>query len=126
VNGQDTTGTPSEGARITVIDPKAPPESRFGPTERGSLGNAGRNILRHPGFINFDVSAYRTIKFSDTVRAQLRFESYNTPNSTQFSTVSATARFNSAADPIQIDPLFLEPTAARGARRVQLALRLNW
>jgi len=26
----------------------------------------------------------------------------------------------------QIDPMFIDPTAARSARRVQLALRLNW
>jgi hypothetical protein len=55
---------------------------------------------------------------------QLRFETYNTFNHTQFLDLHRTARF----DPIgnQVDPLFLTPASARSARRIQLALRLTW
>ena len=55
---------------------------------------------------------------------EFRCESFNTFNHTQFSTLSTQAKFDLQGN--QVDPLFLEPTAARSPRRVQLALRLNF
>lgn len=124
VDGQDITGTPSESARIDVVDPSAPAVSRFGRPARGTFGNAGVGILRGPGVNNWDISLYRHLKLWERLAAQLRLETYNTFNHTQFSTLSTTARFDAQGS--QIEPLFLTPTAARPPRRVQLALRLNW
>jgi len=121
----DLTGTSSEGARITVIDPNAPnPAAMFGRTPRNSFGNAGVGILRLPATQNWDMSLYRRIPFNDRVAMQLRFETYNTFNHTQFFDLHRTARF----DPIgnQVDPLFLTPASAGSPRRIQLALRLTW
>ena len=75
---------------------------------------------------NWDMSLYRTIKLRERTSMQLRFETYNTPNHTQFSNVSRQARFQSATDWTQMDPLFLQPTAARAPRTMQVALRLNF
>ncbi|MCX6633667.1 MAG: hypothetical protein NT090_01010, partial [Acidobacteria bacterium] len=116
----------SQGARIVVLDPKADPLYRFGPPARGTVGNAGVGVLRGPGFFNLDLSLFRTVSLKERKTVQLRFETYNTLNHAQFSAVSQQARFDSASSTTQIDPMFLEPTAARSARRVQLALRLNW
>jgi hypothetical protein len=124
VNGIDITGTPSEGARAVVVDPAAPPLTRFAPPVRGSFGNAGVGVLRGPGFLNFDASLYRVVKIAERRTLQLRLETYNTPNHPQFSSISQTARFDPTG--AQIDPLFLEPTAARNPRRLQFALRFNW
>jgi hypothetical protein len=124
VSGQDITGTPSESARIRVIDPLAPPAGRFGPPERGTFGNAGVGILRLPGINNWDLSLYRRIPLGERLAAQLRLETYNTFNHTQFSNVVRNARFDNTG--AQIDPTFLEPNAARDGRRIQLAIRLNW
>jgi hypothetical protein len=124
VDGQDITGTPSESARIDVGDPKAPPLERFARPARGTFGNAGASVLRGPGTNNWDLSLYRTIRLKERKTMQVRFETYNTFNHTQFSSLSTSARFDTAG--AQVDPLFLEPTAARSPRRVQLALRLNW
>jgi len=124
VDGQDITGTPSESARIDVADPAAPPLERFGRPARGTFGNAGANILRGPGTNNWDLSLYRTLRLPERKTLQLRFETYNTFNHTQFSSLSTTARFDQQG--VQIDPLFLEPTNARSARRIQFALRMNW
>jgi len=123
-DGQDITGTPSESARIQVVDPTAPPAERFSRPARGTFGNAGANILRGPGTNNWDLSLYRTLRLRERKTLQLRFETYNTFNHTQFSSLSTSARFD--PDGAQIDPLFLEPTGARSARRIQFALRLNW
>lgn len=124
VNGLDITGTPSQTARIVVADPDADPLHRFAPPERGTFGNAGVGVLRGPGFANVDLSLYRNINVAERKTLQLRFESYNTLNHTQFSSISQQARFDDTG--AQIDGMFLQPTAARNARRVQLALRLNW
>jgi hypothetical protein len=123
-DGQDITGTPSESARIQVVDPTAPPAERFRRPERGTFGNAGASILRGPGTNNWDLSLYRTLRLPERKTLQLRFETYNTFNHTQFSSLSTSARFD--PEGAQIDPLFLEPTGARSARRIQFALRLNW
>src|SRR5260370_15339504 len=108
-----------------VVDPAAPTVSGFGRPARSSLGNVGVGVLRGPGINNWDLSLYRQIPLGSEKRnLQLRFESYNTPNHTQFSAVSQTARFDMLGN--QIDPLFLQPTAARSPRRVQLAARFSW
>lgn len=119
----DVTGTPSEGGRPVVLDPNAPPVQRFGRPARGDFGNAGQGVLRNPGMNNWDASLYRTLKVAEKTSLQLRFETYNLPNHTQFSGVSTTARFQGQD---QIDPLFLQPTSALSPRRIQFAARLNW
>jgi hypothetical protein len=49
VDGQDITGTPTEGARIEVVNPGADPLHRFGRPARATWGNARFGILRKPG-----------------------------------------------------------------------------
>jgi hypothetical protein len=125
VDGANITGTPSEGARPDVADPTAAAVNRFGRPARGSFGNVGVTTLRAYGVNNWDISLYRQIPIREGGRyIQLRLESYNTFNHTQFSSVSQSAKFDAQGK--QVDPLFLEPTSARTARRVQLAVRLNW
>src|SRR5260370_1590785 len=53
------TGSPSESARVDVVNPDAPAGLRFGPPRQGppaSIGNLGRNTLTGPGANNWDVS----------------------------------------------------------------------
>ncbi|MDP2999481.1 MAG: carboxypeptidase regulatory-like domain-containing protein [Bryobacterales bacterium] len=124
VDGQDITGTPSESARMDVLDPNAAPKERFGRPARGTWGNLGVGVLRNHGIHNWDISMYKLFKMYERLTAQLRLETYNTFNHTQFSALSTAARFSAQGE--QVDPLFLEPTGARSPRRVQLAIRLNW
>ncbi|MBI3473255.1 MAG: TonB-dependent receptor [Candidatus Solibacter usitatus] len=124
VSGVDITGTPSESARVVVVDPRADPVQRFTAPQRGMFGNAGVGVLTGPGVNNWDISLYRQFRLAERRTAQLRFETYNTFNHTQFRTLSTTARFDPQG--AQVDPLFLEPTESRGPRRIQLALRVNW
>jgi hypothetical protein len=120
------TGTPTQNAAISVLDPSAPPLTRFRPPSRATVGDAGVGILRLPSWSNWDISLYRTVKIRESANAQLRWETYNTFNHTQFSAVSQQAKFQSATDWTQVDPLFLQPTAARPARTMQLALRVTF
>ncbi|MEO7144564.1 MAG: hypothetical protein ABI165_13780, partial [Bryobacteraceae bacterium] len=96
----------------------------FGRPQQGSFGNAGVGVLRGPGVNNWDISLYRLIHMGERETFQLRLETYNTFNHTQFSTLSTQAKFDAQGN--QVDPLFLQPTAARSPRRVQLAVRFNF
>jgi hypothetical protein len=128
-NGTPTmTGTPTQNANISVLDPKADPlNGRFRPPDKYSFGTAGSGILRGPGMNNWDISVYRNIRWHEGRRnLQLRWETYNTFNHAQFSGISQQAKFASTTDWTQVDPLFLQPTSARPARTMQLALRLNF
>jgi hypothetical protein len=118
------TGTPTQNANISVLDPKAPPLERFRPPDKYTFGNAGSGILRLPGMNNWDLSLYRNIRWRERYNLQVRWETYNTFNHTQFSAVSQQAKFASNTNWSQVDPLFLQPTAARAARTMQVAARL--
>ncbi len=121
------TGSTSETARAQVINPEAPLNERFAPAPQGppaSIGNLGKNTLVGPGLNNWDISLYRQIRFTERLNAQLRFETYNTFNHTQFSGVDTTLRFDAAGN--QANPLFSLPTSARPPRRIQLSMRLRF
>ncbi len=120
VEGGDITGTPSEGARIVALG-----GGQFARPERGTFGNAGVNILRGPGINNWDLAVYRRFPVGNERRyLQFRAEMYNSANHTQFSSLDTSARFDTAG--AQINPLFLTPTGARPARRIQFALKFYW
>jgi hypothetical protein len=123
-DGMDVTGTPSEAARVSVGDPNASPELRFTRTPRGSFGNAGVGVLRNPGMSNWDIATNRQFKLSKAWTMNIRVESYNTFNHTQFSVLSPVATFDPQGN--QVDPLFLQAVGARSPRRMQFALRLGW
>ena len=50
----------------------------------GAFGTSGRNILREPGINNWDVGLGKTFKFGERVAFQLRVETFNTFNHTQW------------------------------------------
>jgi hypothetical protein len=123
VDGMDITGTPSEAARVSVGDPEADPAQRFARTPQGSFGNAGVGILRNPGICNWDLSTSRQLKFGKGWTLNLRAETYNTFNHTQFAVVSSNTTFNQSGE--QVDPMFLQPVYARSPRRIQFSMRLS-
>ena len=49
-----------------------------------SPGNAGRNILTGPGFANLDLSLFKEAQITESLRAQLRIESFNILNRPDF------------------------------------------
>ena len=50
----------------------------------GMFGNAGRNILRGPGWVTFDMSVQRRVTFSDRFNATLRWDIFNMFNRANF------------------------------------------
>ena len=120
-------GSTSEGPRVDVADPNAPLAFRFAPPAQGPpvhLGNLGRNTVLGPGINNWDISLYRQLKITERLNTQLRFETYNTLNHTQFSSYDQTLKFDSAGK--QVNPLFNLPSANRPPRRIQLSVRFRF
>jgi Carboxypeptidase regulatory-like domain/TonB dependent receptor len=54
----------------------------------GSWGNLGHNALRGPGRDNWNLSLFKTFAIGESSGLQLRLETFNTFNHTQFQTVS--------------------------------------
>jgi len=140
-NGITTpTGTPSDGARMQVVNPTAPLAQRFGPPPEPKgqtvvpwsststdpqFGNLGKNTMTGPGTSNWDLSLYRTVPIGERVRTMFRLETYNTFNHTQFSGINSSPQFRNS-DGAQINTAFLLPTGARPPRYVQVALRVTF
>lgn len=138
VNGiASPTGSPSDSARPQVVAPDAPLPQRFAPPPEPAgqsnvpwsvsstapqLGDLGRNTLYGPGVNDWDLSVYKQIRITERVMSQLRVESYNTFNHTQFGGLNTTLQFDSAGK--MINTAFDTPNSARPPRRVQLALRI--
>ncbi len=140
LNGVTTaSGSASESPRVQVIDPTAPLPQRFGPPPEPAgqsnvpwksastdpqIGNLGKNTITGPGTENWDLSVYRSLRFSERVTGQLRIEAYNAFNHTQFSAVDTALRFDPTGT--MYNTAFNTPTAARPPRRLQLALRVRF
>src|SRR5260370_18734499 len=61
----------------------------FGRPADGTLGNMGRNALTGPGINNWDISMYKNTHIGERFTTQLRVESFNTFNHTQWSSVNS-------------------------------------
>jgi hypothetical protein len=136
---KNITGTGSIGARIDVIGDghAAPPDqtvnglpvqfniAAFGEPAVGTLGTAGVNILRGPGWTNFDVNLAKRFPLGSERRAfVLRFEGYNIFNHPEFSGINTTATFNSSG--VQIDDNFGVPNNTRPARILASVVRFEF
>jgi hypothetical protein len=78
-------GNPNDGPHTVNEWTSRSAFERLNPlTQAGQFGNAGRNIVRGPGYASVDVSLVRNIRFTSDVRLELRVESFNLTNHTNF------------------------------------------
>lgn len=86
----------------------------------GRLGTVGRNTMPGPGFLNFDLSAFKAFKITERQRIELRGEFFNAFNHTQFDAVLSTGigSIGSAN--------FGRITATRDPRIIQLSARYSF
>lgn len=140
VNGvANPTGSGDGTTRPQVIDPNAPLPLRFGPppepakqanvpwavnTNDPQFGNLGKNTMYLPGTNNWDLSMYKNLRFAERITGQLRLETYNTFNHTQYSGLNTTLQFDSTGK--MINTAFDTPNAARPPRRMQIAVRITF
>src|SRR5205814_5038895 len=80
-------------------------------------GNAGRNTIQQPGIDNWDMGVYKNFRMRDRLNLQVRWETFNTWNHTQFGSANLSTSSLS----------FGRITSTRvGPRRMQFGLRLPY
>ena len=79
-----------------------------------------------PGRDNWNLSLFKSFTFSESrgSRFELRLETFNTWNHTQFNAVNTAAQFNPAGQQTQTQ--FGKVTSARNERRMQFSLRFSF
>jgi outer membrane receptor protein involved in Fe transport len=82
--GTNNVGPGAEGLPNLIGDPKGAEtveawynKAAFELVPSGRFGNAGRNILRGPGWLTFDLSLQKRMDFTDRVNATLRWDIFN-------------------------------------------------
>jgi hypothetical protein len=99
------------------------------PTPANRLGDAGRNVARGPGLIDWDASMFKNIpvaRLSESFLIQFRFEVFNALNHTNFSPPTSTS--------LQLFTQGLTPIASAGnltststtSRQLQFAIKVLW
>lgn len=136
VSSVDVTGSPTDGARVMVVqNPILPAGDRtfsrnfntsaFAAPKVGAFGNAPKDVIRGPGPNNWDMSLLKRIPLrGERFKLQFRSEFYNAFNHTQFTALDTGARFDAQGN--QVNARFGEFTAADSARHIQFALRLTF
>jgi hypothetical protein len=119
-------GIPGSTNRPDVLSPLTYPSqllqwfntTAFAAPAPGYWGNAGKGILRGPGRDNWDVSLFKRFVFSESGERsfELRFESFNTFNHTQFSNIDSTFS----------DGTFGHVTGVQDPRVLQIAAKLHF
>jgi len=113
---------PNQVAPIHELDPRQGKNfwfdtTSFAPEAIGTFGNTHRNPLHGPGINNTDFAIYKNIYFwpgSESKYIQLRLESYNVFNHTQFQNPSSN----------QVSSQFGRITSAASGRQSQLAAKI--
>jgi len=82
----------------------------------GQFGNAGRNTIRGPGTLQFDMALNRTVMLKDRYPMDLRIQATNVFNTPQFRTI----------DTILNSPSFGQVTSAGSMRKLQMIVRVRF
>jgi hypothetical protein len=93
-----------------------------------SIGNLGRDVVRAPGQLDFNISVGRTFDVHERLKFTLRMEAYNAINHTNFSAPASSLAISTSAAGL---PVFNAPTyglisAAGQARFLQLVGRFDF
>jgi hypothetical protein len=91
----------------------------------GSLGNFGKNSLRLPGINEWDLSLFKNFRVSERMNFQLRWETFNTFNHTQWSGVNTGLSLPNPGMTMQPanKGSFGEVNSTRDPRTMQIALK---
>jgi hypothetical protein len=101
------------------------------PNAFGTFGNMRRNILRGPGFVNWDASVTKSWHLTESVRLQLRGEMFNVINHANFASGSiggdltspdSFGRANATPDVQAANPVI----GSGGSRHIQLGAKIIW
>ena len=91
----------------------------FAPVPQGAIrpGDAGRGVVRGPGFGNLDAALMKNFNFTERVKLQLRGDAFNATNHANPNGFASTNITSSS---------FGEISSYRAARRIQIAAKLTF
>jgi Carboxypeptidase regulatory-like domain len=110
-----------------IIEPQWINSSCFTLEPAGTLGNAGRNTLLGPRFINLDFALLKNTPITERLNAQFRAEFFNLPNRTDFLAPNASLwSAAGGADTGVPTPTYgyIAATAPNSQREIQFAIKL--
>jgi hypothetical protein len=116
--------TPNVVGPVTYYNPRNSPNnlyfspSSFSDENIGQIGNEGRNNVHGPGINQTNLSLIKDIKFTEIRRLELRLDSFNTFNHTQFQMESNSLQYSDFNS-----PNFGRALSAADGRIVQLAVK---
>ena len=121
------------GANAGTINPNA----RFVQAQVGARANVGRNTVSTPGFNIWNMSLFKTMKFTERASLQFRFQTFDTFNHQNYSlglpTNNGTIDQNTNTNPLNTSyifvtsPQFLNKFIFNGgSRNMELGLRFSW
>jgi hypothetical protein len=127
----DLVGDPNSGFSDSPIPDNGPlfanPDAFAAP--RGlTFGNSGRNILRNPHRINFDMALFKHFSFTERMGLEFRAEAFNVFNHTQWGPVagdsgSAASNVGASNNTFDSGDSFLRSTSTHNPRILQLGLK---
>ncbi|HTH38718.1 MAG TPA: carboxypeptidase-like regulatory domain-containing protein [Pyrinomonadaceae bacterium] len=111
-------GVFEQNGTFYFMDPDA--RSSFTANAPGQTGNTPRAALNSPKFFNIDMALLKNIRFTETMRLQLRAEAFNVLNNVNF--------IPPATGQLQLisSPTFGQITGTTPARTVQFAARFEF
>lgn len=111
---------PNGGSAIPVGSPDCWfNTSAFAIPSQNTFGNAGRNILRGPGFASYDLSLQRSFNLWEGKKLSFQAQAFNLFNRTNFDLPQPAVNFAPGS-------LFGKILSAKPARQLQMALRFSF
>ena len=98
----------------------------FGQPQDGTLGNTGRGLLTGPGINNWDFSLFKNTHIGERVSTQLRIETFNIFNHTQFSGVNTSVSASGPGASVTAATIngLGQVNSTRDPRTIQLGLKV--
>ncbi|MDQ6676803.1 MAG: Plug and carboxypeptidase regulatory-like domain-containing protein [Acidobacteriota bacterium] len=112
---------PDNQSRLEFFNPLV-----FGRPLDGQFGNLGRNALVGPGINQWDISVYKSTQISERVQAQIRVETFNTFNHTQWAGVNTGISGANPGSPVSTGTIGTsgQVTTTRDPRNIQLGVKI--
>ncbi len=138
INGGN--GAQNNGSRVVVTcDPNLPRSERTferqfrtecvaPPSDQSRLGTSTNDEYLGPGYMNWDISAFKHVPLGGARRLQLRVELYNAFNTDQWLQVNTNASFDYATGALTNANTFgrINGNNTNSARRIQLGARFTF
>lgn len=121
------------GSNAGNINPKA----RFVQAQLGALANVGRNTVSSPGLNIWNMSLFKTMKFTERTQLQFRFQTFDTFNHQNYSIglPSNNGALDQATNTNPLNPSYIFIDSPQflnkfifngGSRTLELGLRFAW